>query len=155
MCSARSFHSPLHVNFERTEVMGKSGSPKRLRDTAILPHELMHVIFGKLHLKDKLSAGLVCKHWDQLLKAGTADARHFHVEYNLDTLYSSTACKATDVSAPKYPRPECKDTILERCGTVLTLPVTEGSALFLLRISQGHLDVLLFKCGCLAFDNSV
>lgn len=58
--------------------MGRSGIPKRLRHTALLPQELMHLIFEKLEMKDILNAGLVCKEWDQLLRAGTADARHWH-----------------------------------------------------------------------------
>lgn len=100
--------------------MGRSHSPKRLRYTAQLPQELWHIIFAKLDLKDKLNVGLVCKHWDQLLRAGTADAEHWRVEYNLDTIWSSASIK----TLKKGPPQDRLDSIIEGCATALTPSVT-------------------------------
>jgi hypothetical protein len=43
----------------------------------------MHIIFSKLDFKDKIKAGLACKQWDQLLKAGTPAARHWDIDYSV------------------------------------------------------------------------
>jgi hypothetical protein len=71
-----------------SEVVGKNGSAKRIRHITTFPDDLMHVIFSKLEFLDKIKAGIVCKQWDQLLKAGTDNARHWVVDYNVDTLVS-------------------------------------------------------------------
>jgi hypothetical protein len=68
--------------------MERSGSSKRLKTTARLPDDLMHIIFSKLTFTDKIYAGSVCKDWDQLLKAGTPATRHWVIKYNLDTILS-------------------------------------------------------------------
>ncbi len=71
--------------------MGRTGIPKRVRDTSVLPHDVLHIIFSKLEFHDKVSCGLVCKQWDALLKIGTATARHWIVDYNVNTILSKTA----------------------------------------------------------------
>jgi hypothetical protein len=42
------------------------------------------MILSNLEFEDKVRAGLVCKDWDQLLKARTVGAKHWDVEYNVD-----------------------------------------------------------------------
>jgi hypothetical protein len=69
------------VDIKRT--MGTTGSAKRTRHIAVLPNELMHTIFSKLNFHNKIRAGLTCKQWDQLLKAGTPAARHWDIHYTL------------------------------------------------------------------------
>jgi hypothetical protein len=96
--------------------MGRSGSPKRIRYVATVPDDLMHVIFSKLDFKDKINAGKVCKQWDQLLKSGTADARHWVVDYNIDSIVSSRAFKQTRKLLPA----DQTATLIERCAILLT-----------------------------------
>jgi hypothetical protein len=77
----------------------------------------MHNIFSKLGFSDKISAGLVCNHWDRLLKTGTAASRHWVVDYNVDTIDPSTACPSN-----KGPIAE-KFIIIKRCATFVASPV--------------------------------
>jgi hypothetical protein len=65
------------------------GSSKRARHIAAFPDELMHIIFSKVEFQDKKRAGLVCKQWDQLLKAGTAAARHWEIDYTVKRIVES------------------------------------------------------------------
>jgi hypothetical protein len=94
--------------------VGSYGSAKRTHHIATFPDDLMHVIFSRLEFKDKINAGQVCKQWDQLLKAGTDDARHWIVDYDVDTLVSSTAFKATT----KLSHAKQSGTLVERCVPV-------------------------------------
>jgi hypothetical protein len=71
--------------------MGGYGSSKRARYSAVLHDDVLHVIFCKLGFRDKINAGLVCKDWDKLLKAGTSTSRHWDVSYNFDKIVSSNA----------------------------------------------------------------
>jgi hypothetical protein len=66
--------------------MARSGLAKRTRHIAALPDELMHIVFSKLDFHDKIYAGLACKQWDQLLKDGTAAARHWDIEYEVERI---------------------------------------------------------------------
>jgi hypothetical protein len=50
-----------------------------------LPDDVMHVVFLKLNFMDKVNTGIVCKQWDQLPRAGTAAARHWVFNYNVDS----------------------------------------------------------------------
>lgn len=53
-----------------------------------MPQDLQYRIISKLPFKSKLNAGLVCKHWDLLLRAGTPTERHWVVELNVNALVS-------------------------------------------------------------------
>jgi hypothetical protein len=68
--------------------MGECASAKRLKHLSDLPNDLMHVIFSKLEFLDKVTAGLVCKHWYHLLRAGTTAAKHWVVDYDVDNMVS-------------------------------------------------------------------
>jgi hypothetical protein len=96
------------------EIVGRCGSAKSIRHIATFPDDLMHVIFSRLEFKDKINAGQVCKQWDRLLKADTDDARHWVVDYNVDTHVLSTAFKATR----KLYHTKHSTTMVERCDTV-------------------------------------
>jgi hypothetical protein len=95
--------------------MGGSGSAKRMRHLENLPDDLMHVIFYRLDFRDKVSAGLVCKHWDQLLKIGSAAGRHWVVDYNVNRLVSKSASLYSNNEAAG----EEMLVAMERCVTVL------------------------------------
>jgi hypothetical protein len=99
-----------------TEVVGRSWSAKRIHHIETFPDDLMHVIFAKLEFRDKVNASQVCKQWDELLKAGTANARHWVVDYNVDTIVSSKAFEATKGTHPA----EQLSTCIERCVTVFS-----------------------------------
>ncbi len=62
------------------------------------PYDIMHIVFSKLRFMDKINAGMTCKQWEQLLKAGTANARHWDVRYDLDRVQSSAACARSAVA---------------------------------------------------------
>lgn len=68
--------------------MCRSAAPVRIINILDLPNDAAHIILSKLEFRDKVSAGLVCKHWDELLKAKTGAFRHWVVNYNLDTCVS-------------------------------------------------------------------
>jgi hypothetical protein len=57
----------------------------------LLPDDVVHLVFLKLNFKDKINAGLVCKQWDHLLRAGTAAARHWVINYSVDRIITSKA----------------------------------------------------------------
>jgi hypothetical protein len=76
----------------------------------------MHVIFSRLEFKDKISAGQVCRDWGNLLKAGTADARHWNVNYNVDAIVTSAAFEATK----SLPPPQQTSNYIERCVNMHT-----------------------------------
>jgi hypothetical protein len=65
---------------------GRNASRKHSSNIFDLPDDLMYVIFEKLEFMDKVSAGLVCKHWEQLLRANAPAARQWVVDYNVDRL---------------------------------------------------------------------
>jgi hypothetical protein len=71
--------------------MQKHASGHGLLHVSDLPHDLVHNIFSKLDFNDKISSGLVCKQWDQLLKAGTFASRHWVVDYDVNTVVSRAA----------------------------------------------------------------
>jgi hypothetical protein len=72
-------------------VMDRSGPAKHTRHVTLFPDDLMHIIFSKLEeTEDKLNAGLVCKEWDQLLKAGIPAARHWDIYYTVKRTMPST-----------------------------------------------------------------
>jgi hypothetical protein len=60
-----------------------------------LPHDVVHIIFSKLEFLDKIAAGLVCKRWDQLLKAGSTSGRHWFVMYDVNAIVRRAALRAT------------------------------------------------------------
>jgi hypothetical protein len=95
-------------------VTGRSGSRKHIRHIANLPDDLMHIVFGMLEFRDKINASGVCKQWDQLLKAGTDNARHWVVNYNVDTIVSSSATR----TAKSLPPAQRLEFYTERCVTV-------------------------------------
>lgn len=69
--------------------MGRYASRMRLACVRTLPDEIMHVIFNQLELNDKINAGIVCRHWEQLLRAGSLAAEHWIVDYNDDVMAST------------------------------------------------------------------
>jgi hypothetical protein len=95
---------------------------KRIQQCSVLPEDLLHVIFSKLGFKDKISAGLVCKQWDQLLKTGTPATRHWVVRYRLNSLVSSRSCitRSKGLLAERLEN-------ANRCVTVLAVPPRNGS----------------------------
>jgi hypothetical protein len=99
-----------------SDVVGRCGSAKRIRHIAALPHDLMHVIFSKLKFRDKVNAGKVCKQWDQLLKAGTDNPRHWDVDYIVDSLVPSTT---SDAAGDLY-KAEQSITWVDRYGAMHT-----------------------------------
>jgi hypothetical protein len=82
--------------------MGRPASRKRILLSEVLPDDLLHVIFSKLHFRDKVIAGHVCKHWDQLLKSGTAAARHWVVSYDLDAIIETIELERTPSDPPVF-----------------------------------------------------
>jgi hypothetical protein len=74
-------------------VRGRYGSRDCSLNVLFLPDDLLHIIFAKLKFKDKVSAGLVCKQWEQLLQADNPAARHWVVNYNVDKVVASKAYK--------------------------------------------------------------
>ncbi len=58
-----------------------------------LPDDVIHVIFSKLDFRDNITAGLVCKQWDQLLKSVTAAGKHWVVDYNVDAVEARETSK--------------------------------------------------------------
>jgi hypothetical protein len=95
---------------------GESASPKRVPYFPLLPDDLMYVIFFKLDFRDKVNAGLVCKQWDQLLKAGTAPAKHWEVEYRV---------KESQSWNPSPLEPERQTPISQQPAAVIVRYVTE------------------------------
>jgi hypothetical protein len=75
--------------------MGTSNTPAHLGHMSVLPDDLLRIILWKLCLSEKITAGLVCKHWDQVLKSGTAASRHWVLDYNIDIILSSTHFPST------------------------------------------------------------
>lgn len=69
-------------------VICRCPSPGRILNILGLPDDVMDITFSKLEFKDKICVGLVCKQWDELLKAGTGALRHWAVYYNLDRCVS-------------------------------------------------------------------
>ncbi len=61
-------------------------SSERIVSILRLPHEVLQIIFSKVEFEDKVRAGLVCTDWDQLLKDGTAGAKHWDVQYHVETV---------------------------------------------------------------------
>ncbi len=76
--------------------MEGSAPRKRKLHIAAFPEELLHIIFSKLDLKDKLNAGLVCKEWDKLLKSCTGAARHWDIKYSVKRTLASTNANKKD-----------------------------------------------------------
>lgn len=70
--------------------MCRSASPRRILSVIDLPNDVAHIIFAKLEFKDKISAGLVCKQWDKLLKANAGGLRHWVVDYSLEACISNS-----------------------------------------------------------------
>jgi hypothetical protein len=70
------------------------GSGKLTTQMAALPHDVMNIIFSKLEFRDKIKAGQVSRHWDQLLKTGPAAARHWVVDYDMDAILSRALATA-------------------------------------------------------------
>jgi hypothetical protein len=93
---------------------GRTGSRKHFRHIATLPDDLMHHIFSRLEFRDKVNASQTCKEWDQLLKAGIENARHWVVNYNIDTTVSRSATRTAKRLGPAQPF----EFYTERCVTV-------------------------------------
>lgn len=93
-----------------------SDAPKCLPHLAPeLPDDLMHVIFSKLHHREKVNAGQVCKSWDRLLKDGSAEGKHWgFVCCNVDRGLPSQASTTREKLLEHF------ETGIGRCVTVLT-----------------------------------
>lgn len=105
--------------------MGSGRLSKRARHLAAeLPDTVMHAILSQLDFKSKIMAGQVNKKWDQLLKAGNVGARHWEIDYKVDSLASSKILVATDEEAPTGQQ---FDSTVGRCVTVLTLSYSSES----------------------------
>jgi hypothetical protein len=98
-------------------VMDRRGPPKRMRNLVSVPDDVLHVIFALLEFRDKISAGLVCKQWDHLLKAGSAAGRHWVVVYDVERLVSRPAL----TRAKGDPAGESMVAAAERCVTCFHL----------------------------------
>jgi hypothetical protein len=110
------------AGWKSSALMGAPGSAKRTRHIAVLPDELMHVIFSKLSFHNKIRAGLACKQWDQLLKAGTPAARHWNIDYIVQRT-------PTDPDATKQYRKNPSDhpsASIGRCALKLAASATGG-----------------------------
>jgi hypothetical protein len=107
--------------------MGRYASIKRIRLCPVLPDDLVRKIFSKLDFADKIHAGLVCKQWDRLLKTGTAAARHWVVDYNVDPIVASAACTSNNVNGPVA----WKFAIIKRCVDSF-VPLSTGKSAFAL-----------------------
>jgi hypothetical protein len=93
--------------------MARFALAERLPPALALPNDLIYVVFSKLEFTDKIKAGLACKKWDQLLKTGSAAAKHWTVEYNLDVIMANSE------SAWRhriFKVDEKEMTLTERCG---------------------------------------
>jgi hypothetical protein len=95
--------------------MGSFGLQKRMRDMSLLPDDVLHIIFHKLEFQEKINCGLVCKQWGTLLKSGTAAARHWVVDYNVNTILAKTAY----VTRSNRQSAEKGNSFISRCVTVL------------------------------------
>eukprot|EP00884_Botryococcus_braunii_P000021 jgi/Botrbrau1/10019/Bobra.0012s0106.1 len=54
------------------------------------PDDVLHLVFSYLTFRDKVTAGLVCKRWDEALRGKLLGHNHWDVHYNLDNLVSVT-----------------------------------------------------------------
>jgi hypothetical protein len=98
--------------------MQKLASSHRFPRVLDLPHDLTHNIFSKLGFNGKINSGLVCKQWDQLLKAGTDAFRHWVVDYDVNTVVFKAARPNAWAVANQL------DIIIKRWGT--SLPFVMG-----------------------------
>jgi hypothetical protein len=91
--------------------MGRSGSAKRVQYHVNLPDDLMHVILSSLDFRDKINAGVVCKQWDRVLKAGSGTARHWVIHFSVNSLVSKSALRTSS----RQPAAESLIAATERC----------------------------------------
>ncbi len=119
-------------------VMSTSGSTKRTRHVTSFPNDLMHIIFSKLEMtKDKLNAGLACKEWDQLLKAGTPAARHWDIHYAVKrTVPTTDPEKKYKNFAPDHPSASVER--FAHCAFPFSFRNVWGNMYFSLKASQGR-----------------
>jgi hypothetical protein len=102
--------------------MGKRASHRLNSDVIVLPDDIMHIVLSRLEFRDKVNAGAVCKHWEQLLQSGTAVSRHWVVDYNIDRVVSSEALTARDQGhATNGPT-----NAIGRCVNMLNSLITQG-----------------------------
>jgi hypothetical protein len=97
-------------------VRGRYGAPNGTKQLATLPDDVLHLIFSKLEFRAKISCGLVCTQWDQLLKAGGGAGKHWVVAYDVDSL----ALRAPS----RWPSRQSGESLLaatERCVSALHL----------------------------------
>jgi hypothetical protein len=64
--------------------MVKYASMKRSSYDILLPDEVLRIIFADLGILYKVNVGLLCMQWDEVLRAGTPDTRHWVVDCNVD-----------------------------------------------------------------------
>jgi hypothetical protein len=79
--------------------MGDHALWKRRSYNIILPNDVLRIIFADLSFMDKINSGLVCKQWDQVLRGGTPDARHWVVDFNVDRAVRNTAPTTEDTNS--------------------------------------------------------
>ncbi len=87
-----------------------------MRHLEDLPDDLIHHIFSELGFKDKIRSGLVCKHWDKLLKAGSGGGRHWVVPYDVNFLVTRSSSRWSI----REPAGESMIAATKRCVTVYT-----------------------------------
>jgi hypothetical protein len=76
--------------------MNGSDSPESTLSVLSLPDDVLHVVILKLNFLEKINAGIVCKQWEHLLSSGTVSARHWIVNYKVDSILSSKAFTTQD-----------------------------------------------------------
>jgi hypothetical protein len=68
-------------------------SPQHFLHILDLPHDVVHMVFSNLDFTRKVTSGLVCKQWDQLLKDGTGASRHWVVDFDVNAIVSNAIRK--------------------------------------------------------------
>jgi hypothetical protein len=75
--------------------MARRARRQRTQSLPELPHDVLLTIFPNLDFQQKITAGLVCKHWNEVLKTSTPSPRLWEVEYDVDAILSRLAFTAT------------------------------------------------------------
>jgi hypothetical protein len=94
----------------------------------VLPDDLMHIIFAKLDMRDKVNAGMVCKQWDQVLRASTPAGRHWVINFN-----ANRAARAASGTLDKDSSAHHSSVAIGRYGSVPS-------------VSYARIAGLSFKC---------
>jgi hypothetical protein len=93
--------------------MSRFVARKRTSYILVLPDDLMHIIFSNLDMKEKVTAGMVCKHWDRVLRSSTPAGRHWVIDFKVNQVVC-TASATTD----KYSLAHHPSVAIGRCGSV-------------------------------------